>query len=46
MKAFLIEDEPVALRNLTRLLEKHFPEIARQPRWKMPYSTWRAILRT
>lgn len=28
MKAFLIEDEPVALRNLTRLLEKHFPEIA------------------
>ncbi|MBR1569998.1 MAG: response regulator transcription factor [Bacteroidales bacterium] len=27
MKAFVIEDEPMAQRNLTRLLEKHFPEI-------------------
>lgn len=27
MKAFVTEDEPVALRNLTRLLEREFPEI-------------------
>lgn len=27
MKAFLVEDEPVARQSLIRLLEKHFPEI-------------------